>query len=108
VALVSAGMWNPNQPSFVIVWNAGNLSHIRKTEIRVIAEDSCLRFDALLNKSDYSQYPAKWNKQTNEKYKCVLFRVKHVYLHIEDFLYKVETFSRYATEDRNYDAVAYW
>lgn len=54
MALVYAGMWKPQQPSFVIIWDAGNLSPIRKTEIRVIGEDSCFRFDALLNESDYS------------------------------------------------------
>jgi len=50
VVLVYAGMWYPNQPPFVIIWDAGNLSTITKTEIRVIAEDSCFRFDALLKK----------------------------------------------------------
>jgi hypothetical protein len=53
VALVYAGMWNPNQPPFLIIWDAVNLSPIRKKEINVIAEDSCFRFDALLNESDY-------------------------------------------------------
>ena len=94
VALVYAGMWSPNQPSFLITRDAGNLSPIRKKEIHVIAEDSCFRFDALLTESDYRYYPVKWNKQTNNKHKCVLFLCKRrVFWHIKHFLYKMETFS---------------
>jgi len=30
MALVYTGMWYPNQPSFVMIWDARNLSPIRK------------------------------------------------------------------------------
>ena len=53
MALAYAGTWYPNQPSFLIIRDAGILSPVRKKEILGIAEDSCFRFDALLNESDY-------------------------------------------------------